>query len=262
MGKPTGAAGLRLRERCKRLLSSLLTNEAGGLSWRKSSLILLSAVLLAAIVWSIPRFGERVFYLDDAKYRLAGQSGDTAVYRTRGNGEPVTVLQHGDTVDIRIGQEAMQVRLLEKSAERILYEVIDSVGSRKAELQWNGMVLIQGAGGEFFPEIYGYSGGSNGKKYIFDTDGHPYPAATLLRIADPSLQPKDGKAYYYLFGGLLLAAGTIHYRFRDFFFRLQYGLWVEDPEPTDMYLFVNKGVSVAVAVVGICFLIGGVQSVF
>lgn len=231
---------------------------------RKRLLLLgaLAVLLLAAIVWSIPRFQDRVFYVNDNKYRLAEHTGNSSVYRSLWIESPITVTETGggSTYDILIEKERIHVQLLQESEEERVYDIVDAQGNRRAKLQRYGWVEVSQPDGSYAPEFFGYSV-TNGQKVPFNTGGHDYPAMTLIEMTDPSLQAKNGKPYYYTLGVILLTGSIIGWRFREFFFKLRYILWVEDPEPTDFYLFMTKIGCIAMAVVGVCFLLGGVISV-
>ncbi|WP_438434763.1 hypothetical protein [Gorillibacterium sp. sgz500922] len=231
-----------------------------GWTWRRWLLVLAGALILAAVVWSIPRFGDPVFHVDGAKYRYAGTSGGGELYRTKGQGEPITIRHDGKRTEIHIGQEAFQVQRMDAVEGADQYEVTDSIGTRVAK-ELSGLVLVRQENGEFVPEFIGYAVTSNGERIYSDPQEHPVPAGTLVQIADPTLWTKDGQVGYYLLGVFLLAVSWLRCRFVEFFFRLEYGLWVEDPEPTDFYLLVNRVGSIAFAVVGVCCLLGGVLSV-
>ncbi|WP_058301262.1 hypothetical protein [Gorillibacterium timonense] len=235
------------------------------LTKRNKWLILLGVagvLLLTAIAWSIPRFQDRVFYVFDSKYRLAEHTDNTSVYRTRSGDGPIRVTDSGGGKEfaIVIGNERINVKLISESEEERLYDITDAVGTRRAKAASDRWVEVRQEDGSYFPEMVS-SANMNGQ-WVYDTPGgHLYPVSTLLEMIDPTLRQKDGNPVLYVLGVLFLAVSFIGWRFREFFFKLKYTMWVEDPEPTDFYMTSTKIGSIVVAIVGVGFLLGAIFSV-
>jgi hypothetical protein len=203
--------------------------------------VLIASVLVAAAVgvtwWAVRYYNERVFYFEMAKYRKVSQQGDTVTYRKGSGGEPVVVQSFADRKEVWLRGERYIVRADAGGQEfQVAYpdgttKTVGRIGKR--------MLMAKDKNGDWAPEIVVHSGGER----IVEPGGTYYTGAEIVRIADETFHERQGNPVLFVLAILLFVYGWCVFRYEAFvraLFRVSYRLWVEDPEPTDFYLFMAK----------------------
>ncbi len=218
-------------------------------------LIVVTILLLGAMayLWITGYYTQKTFYLDGSMFKphSAAQDGSRTYVRTRGK-EKISVRQEDNRRTVTIRGEAYVVDKLASNGMPALYRVTYPSGASYNVEDQGHMLIARDKNGEWL------TGGGfyvNGKRQLAPGEEYYYPSKIVTAAYEQyheqhTLPIMLIPALFCLgFGWLQLRSE----RFVLFTFKLSYGLWVENPEPTDTYLIMTKvsgvvGIGIAVPI--------------
>ena len=198
-----------------------------------------------------------------------GQDADGAVhYKGSAFGAPVsvTVLGNSRTDGAAIVRYATGGRTL---AYEVRLEAADALETWRAQILQDGETVFRGV----------YRPGAQGDAFALVDENHepdwdallsftvngesPFTAdyrpgyLTTVRFADRSIETPRGNPVFLALAVLVLLVTLVDWRFPRLFFALSHALSVRDPQPTDLYLFVQKLSWAALPAFAVILLIAG-----
>jgi hypothetical protein len=197
-------------------------------------ILLLAAVLALCAFFAVRYFSAEVFYLNSDVYKRSQVQADgvSIIYNTF-QGPDVHVLKRRDHVDVTVGGETHTVKPVQ-SGERQSYYVEYPDGIRYKVESTNHYLMVYDDKGELAP-----AGGIyiNNKKVLAPGE-KLYSASEIVTAAYEHYHEKRGIPLLYVFCNLFFIYSWSLLRYEELqnlHFRISYGLWVQDPEPTDFY---------------------------
>ncbi|UVI33456.1 hypothetical protein [Paenibacillus spongiae] len=200
--------------------------------------IIILAVLL--LIWAVRYYSIQVFYLDNTKYTKQSEMGNIITYRAFGGGVsvPVSVTSYEDRKEVMIKSDIYTIRSMQGKGNSNLSITYPSGKTYTAE-QFSGMFMVYDEQGEWVSPVSMYM---NDKRILSPGEEY-YSANDLIRAAYEEQHTTNGSVLYFILAIPLFVYGWCAFRFelfQRFIFKLSYGLNVENPEPTDFYLFMAK----------------------
>ena len=210
---------------------------------QKVILLLLAAMtVIFALLTAVSRSRPGVSF--EGALLRSTQEGEAAVYTGRVHGDPTTITVRpeggGTEVVLAVEGRLRQRGLVEWPEGTIAGS--SGLPYRRVQVSRNGIVIFCGEDGSWEPlvSVRAYAQHDPWSGYTFD-------APDILRFA---LEPEPAvRGSWEVWGlGLLLAVLCgLQTAFPLAFFYLRHALAVEDPEPTEFYLFMQRAGSVAAA---------------
>lgn len=197
------------------------------------------------------------------------QDVDGAVhYKGSAFGAPVsvTVLGNSRTDGDAIVRYATGGRTL---AYEVRLEAADALETWRAQILQDGETVFRGvyrpgAQGDAFALVDENDEPDWNALLSFTVNGEsPFTAdyrpgyLTTVRFADRSIDTQRGNPVFLVLAVLVLLVTLVDWRFPRLFFALSHALSVRDPQPTDLYLFVQKLSWAALPAFAVILLIAG-----
>jgi len=225
-------------------------------------LIAVTALLLIGMLglWISGYYSQKVFQLDGHDFKLLEEAPDgTRTYQRSGSAEKIRVMQEDGRRTVVIGGEAYVVDELPQTSFMRTYRVTYPSGSvytveDQGQGHWLRAVDADGT-------LLMWGGASiNGERQLEPGEEYYYPTG-IVTAAYEDYHSDVGLPILLIPSLFCLALGWLELRSERFVlltFKMSYGLWVENPEPTDFYLFMSKvggwvliGVAVALSLMSL-----------
>jgi hypothetical protein len=218
-------------------------------------LIAVTILLLGAMMylWITGYYSQKIFYLDGNAFKphSAAQDGSRTYVRTRGK-EKIRVMQEDNRRTVTIRGEAYIVDKLASNGMPALYRVTYPSGASYNVEDQGHTLIARDKNGEWL------TGGGvyvNSKHQVAPGEEYYYPSS-IVTAAYEQYHEQHTMPIMLIPALFCLGFGWLQLRserFVLFQFKLSYGLWVENPEPTDAYLVMAKvsgvvGIGIAVPI--------------
>lgn len=233
----------------------------------KKQFILIGGFIIAAIliVLHVKNMMIPIFHIGTDVYKRSGQFDDLTAYYCKSSGNTIIIKDREEYIEIHIGDEIYKVygqptRSTSREDRDLL--TIEHPDGRIVKGWYStgtGLFLTKKDTGEMeteFPTFVTVTG--TGQKSS-DENTSNLKNGTLVKIAFESCQRTNGDPSKFIPGILLLIIGFINFRYPKFFFYLRHGLWVENPEPNELYLTLARGGGVVSCVLGVLLVIFSVE---
>jgi len=224
------------------------------------ALIAITALLLIGMLslWVTGYYAQKTFHFDGDDFKLQAEAPDgTRTYQRSGSVEKLRVTQEDNRRTVVIGGESYIVDELPPRGIGPSYRVTYPSGTVYTVEDQGSMLIAKDEKGEWL--IGGYIS-IDGKRQLAPGEEYYYPGS-IVTAAYEHYHESVGIPFLIIPSLFCLAIGWLELRserFVLFTFKLSYGLWVEDPEPTDFYLFMSKvggwlaiGLSVAIGLMSL-----------
>jgi len=223
-------------------------------------LIAVTALLAVGMLslWISGYYAQKTFRLDGDTFKLQAESADgTRTYQRSGSAEKIRVIQQESRRTVVIGGEAYIVDERPQTGFIPSYRVAYPSGNVYIVEDQGNMLLAKDENGDW---LMGGGVYINGERQLEPGEEYHYPGS-IVTAAHERYHTRVGLPILLVPALFCLALGWLQLRSERFVllqFKLSYGLWVEDPEPTDFYLFMAKvggwiaiGLSVAIVLMSL-----------
>jgi hypothetical protein len=218
-------------------------------------LIAVTALLLAAMagLWISGYYSQKIFNLDSRTFKLHSEAQDgSRTYVQTGGREKIRVALEDSRRTVTIGGEAYIVNELPPNGMPALYRVTYPSGASYTVEDQGHMLIAKNANGEW---VTGGGVYVNGERQLEEGEEKYYPGS-IVTAAYEHYHERHSLPILLVPALFCLTLGWLMLRSERFVllqFKLSYGLWVENPDPTDFYLFMAKvsgwiGIAVAIAI--------------
>lgn len=220
-------------------------------TWLLTAVVVI--LLFMTTVMAVRYFSTPMVSFERLDYIMKEQSGDKRVYRTSHGYSEVIVTGEGDNRTVAVDGIVYKVtRMGEGERPHYRFEYPDgNVLKGGYEDDWSPRFVIEDEQGhvEEEPLFHVVTGDPPLQPE------HPILASALARIAFEPVSQGRGTPFFYWIGLGMLPIAAICWRYPLLGFKLRYALWVENPEPTEFYIYMAKVGAVVTAVLGIAFMI-------
>lgn len=216
----------------------------------KASIIfkLIAALVAVTItsIWAYSYFSTKVFYLDDHKYSQKSAESTLTIKYTAWFGKPIRISNKPDYKELQINGETYQLKELESKECEKTYQVTYPSGNTYTVEDENnsGFLMAYDKNGDLVIGLQAYS--NTGR--ILSPGEEYYHPSSLVRAAYEKYHEPQGNVVIFIISILCFVYSWFLFRkesFQRFLFKISYGLWVVDPEPTEFYFFMTKVGAVA-----------------
>lgn len=222
---------------------------------RPREIIVLVVVLAVCAVFAARYFSEEVFYLNTYQYKHSDAvvNGNVTVYRAKFSPDiRVEAAPAGGKTRVAIGADSHLVWPIEGEREAFFVEYPDGV-RHKAVSTGHFLMGYDEKGDPVFP------GGLyiDGKKHLSPGE-KLYAATSIVHAAYEQYHTKRGIPLLYIFGNLFFVFSWAMLRYQklqDIYFYMTYGLWVENPEPSDNYYIASMLGAIAGMIISVGLVI-------
>jgi hypothetical protein len=203
-------------------------------------------VVTVTSIWANNYFSTKVFYLDNKKYSEKSTESTLTTKYTSWIGEPIQITHYPDYKQLQINGEVYQLKELESTEYKKTYLVIYPSGKTYTveDVNDSGFLMAYDKNGELYFGIQAYS---NNERILSPGEEYYHPSG-LVTAAYDKYHELQGNIFIFILSILFFVYSWFVFRkesFQRFLFKLSYGLWVVDPEPSDFYFFVTKVGAVA-----------------
>jgi len=219
-------------------------------------LIFIIVIASATSLWAYNYFSTKVFYIDDHKYSEKPTESDRQTRYMAWSGEPIWITQYPDYKQLQVNGEVYRLKELESTEYKRVYQVIYPNGNSYTveDVNNSGFLMAYDKKGELFIELQVYSNHGSilaqGEKFY-----HP---SSLVTAAYDHYHQHQGNVFIFTLSIACFIYCWYVYRkesFQRFLFKISYGVWVVDPEPSDMYFFAMRISAIAVMVMSGLFVL-------
>jgi hypothetical protein len=219
-------------------------------------LIVVFVVATATSIWAYNYFSTKVFYLDDKKYSEKSSESNLTTKYTAWFGEPILITHYPDYKQLQINEKKYQLKELGSKEYKKTYLVTYPSGNTYTveDVNNSGFLMAYDKNGELVFGIQAYS--NNGR--ILSPGEEYYHPSSLVTVAYEKYHEPQGNIFIFILSILSFVYSWCLLRkesFQSFLFKLSYGLWVVNPEPSDFYFFITKVGAVAGMIMSGLFLL-------
>lgn len=203
-------------------------------------LIALLILVPIILIWAYNYFSEKVFYLDDKTYSESSAESMITTYTTR-LGEIIQITQYPDYKQLQINSEMYRIHENGSKDHEKTYLVTYPSGKTYTvkDVSNSGFLMAYDENGELVSGLTVYA---NSERILSPGEEY-YPPSSLVSASYDKYHLQRGNVFLFIMSILIFGYSWCLFRieaFQRLLFKISYGLWVVDPEPTEFYFSVTK----------------------
>jgi hypothetical protein len=204
-------------------------------------MIVLLVVVTVTALWAYNYFSTKVFYIDDNKYSEKSAESTQITTYTAWFGKPIQISNSQDFKELQIDKDTYLLKELESTVDKETYLVTYPSGNvyTVEDVNHSGFLMAYDKNGDL---LFGFQAYSNNERILSPGEEYYHPSS-LVTAAYDKYHERQGNVFIFIFSILFFVYSWCVFRkeaFQRFLFKISYGLWVVDPEPSDFYFFMTK----------------------
>ncbi|WP_195575609.1 hypothetical protein [Paenibacillus sp. 1001270B_150601_E10] len=211
----------------------------------------LASVVVLLIVWAPSYYGKKIFFIDNVKYSKQSEASNVITYASSAwyghkvltveNGtEGKKVILGGEDYLVQQRQSVSKASAADDYESEIQYEVTYPNGKVYRVENLSGNLIAYDEKEQWYSHMVVYSGSER----LLQPGEEYYHPIEFVRAAFEQYHDRNGTVPFLVLAIAAFAWGYAIFRFeafRELLFKISYGLWIDNGEPSELYHYSSMG---------------------